>query len=294
MNHRGAIDYLELDGQGTPEKQHKHFDLAGKFRSRFYWLQWKWHLARGQGPILDHYKLAKGTTPVVINNFNRLKPLVKLIKWLEQLDQGVSIVIIDNLSTYPPLLSWYDQLSSPHIQVMYLGFNSGLWGIDYVVNQLPSDRHYIVTDADLIPYPDTPSDILHQMMLLLDQDEQINHVGVSIEINDIPASSPLCESVQHWEAQFWRKPYASKKQRQAPAFHAPVDTTFAMYRPTSKVNSVFKSLRMGRPYTLKHVDWYEHPEHLSDEYEYYLQHCRPIATWAQAWREVLQTGAEAD
>ncbi|MCJ7820714.1 MAG: hypothetical protein MUP53_05890 [Bacteroidales bacterium] len=44
--------------------------------------------------------------PIIINNFNRLESMKLLISALE--DRGyMNIYIIDNLSTYPPLLEFY-------------------------------------------------------------------------------------------------------------------------------------------------------------------------------------------
>ena len=46
--------------------------------------------------------------PIIINNFNRLTYLKDLIFFLEK-NGYVNIVVIDNASTYPPLLEYYKQ-----------------------------------------------------------------------------------------------------------------------------------------------------------------------------------------
>jgi len=52
--------------------------------------------------IIDYKRI-----PIIINNFNRLTYLKELIQSLEQ--RGYSnIYIIDNLSTYQPLLDYYE------------------------------------------------------------------------------------------------------------------------------------------------------------------------------------------
>ena len=48
-------------------------------------------------------------TPIIINNYNRLEYLKDLIAWLESAGMK-KIYIIDNLSTYPPLLEFYKKI----------------------------------------------------------------------------------------------------------------------------------------------------------------------------------------
>ena len=53
--------------------------------------------------------------PVIINNFNRLEYLKKLIESLE-IRGYRNIYIIDNLSTYPPLLQYYNTCKYQDLQ----------------------------------------------------------------------------------------------------------------------------------------------------------------------------------
>ena len=64
--------------------------------------------------------------PIIINNFNRLSSLLRLIDALTSCGY-TRIYILDNASTYPPLLSYYE--SCP-FEVIRLGRNLGfkaLW-----------------------------------------------------------------------------------------------------------------------------------------------------------------------
>ena len=63
-------------------------------------------------------------------------------------------------------------------------------------------------------------------------------------------------------------------------YEAKIDTTFAMYRKSSKVLLTEPALRTTRPYTLKHIDWYLDPENHTEEFKYYLRSCKSFATWA--------------
>ena len=52
------------------------------------------------------------SVPIVINNFNRVNTLITLIHGLEIRGYN-NIYIIDNNSTYPPLLEYYKDCSYP-------------------------------------------------------------------------------------------------------------------------------------------------------------------------------------
>ena len=222
---------------------------------------------------VNHQKIVPGSTLVILNNFNRLYSLKKLIAWLSTLKEHVSILIIDNLSSYPPLLAYYQRLMhAPNIQVIELGYNSGRKGIFHIVKGLQQQLDYfVVSDTDLIPYSNTPVDILSKMKDLLDRYPAYNHVGASLEINDLPNHSPLKNKVKQWEDQYWspQTPLLNNE-----VYSAPVDTTFAMYRKTSNVLELSPALRMDRPYTLQHLDWYIDPKNLPEEFRYYLKNCK--------------------
>lgn len=226
----------------------------------------------------DYAKLPKDAVPVLINNFNRLELLKKQIDWLLSLEDKVSIVIIDNLSTYPPLLDFYEKIDHPLVQVVYLNFNSWRKGAEYIgQNKLKDFKKYIITDSDLLPYPDTPKDLVSHLSLLMDKYPEYNHIGTSLEINDIPDKHPMKAMVINFESNYW-PPIAKELNNEV--YDAKIDSTFAMYRSHSKVLKTHPALRTKRPYTLKHIDWYLAPSDFSEEYIYYLKSCKSFATWA--------------
>jgi len=50
-------------------------------------------------------------TPIIINNFNRLSSTRNMYEFLQRRNFS-RIIILDNNSTYPPLLKWYDMLQT--------------------------------------------------------------------------------------------------------------------------------------------------------------------------------------
>jgi hypothetical protein len=238
--------------------------------------------------MVDPGRVEPNSIPVIINNFNRLDTLKTQVEWLLAIDGPKSIIILDNDSAYPPLLEYYRSFDFPNAQVVFLGYNSGLEGIEDVVRELKRFPKYVLTDPDLVPYASTPSDILVRMSELLDKYTDYSQVGASMEIDDIPESYPLRDEVRQWESRFW-PPRA--KQVGDGVYEAWVDTTFGMYRSTSDVTRIDPALRMDRPYTLKHVDWYMDPDNLSAEQEFYLRACGEVASWTT---KLLQHSRESE
>jgi hypothetical protein len=251
-------------------------------------LLWQLHLWRHPIP-LDRGKLVPGAVPVIINNFNRLEPLQSQVEWLCSLKERVSIVIVDNGSDYPPLLDYYASLDLPNVQVALLGFNAWRKGIAAVAKLLRDFDKFIVTDPDLLPYPSTPDDVVTHLSNLLDRYPAFNHVGLSLEINDLP-ENVLREKVLRHELQFWSP---AAQQLNGEVYVAAVDTTFAMYRRGADVQALSPALRTARPYTLRHIDWYVQPNKLTPEYLHYLRSVSPVATWAVEIRKVIGRRAQA-
>lgn len=226
---------------------------------------------------LDLSKLLPGSMPVLINNFNRLSPLKVQLQWLLSLPEKISIVIVDNHSDYAPLLDYYRKLDLPNAQVVQLGINSCLHGVSYISRQLKGFDKFIITDPDLHPYPDTPVDLVSHLSGLMDKYPGYNHIGPSLEINDLPPDSPLTEPVRRNELRFW-PPNTPRLNNEV--IVAQIDSTFAMYRRSSHVRKLGPALRTDRPYTLCHIDWYIIPVQCSEEYRMYLKTCNTFATWA--------------
>ena len=84
----------------------KHYRLyLLKNRLKHYYYRWnapkKW---------IQYDKITANSIPVIIINYNRCQTLMQMVEWLQNLNDKVSIIIVDNASTYPPLLEYYDCL----------------------------------------------------------------------------------------------------------------------------------------------------------------------------------------
>lgn len=237
---------------------------------------------------LDNKKLSPTSIPVVFVNFNRHTPLKQFLAWLMSLKHNLSFIILDNASTYQPLLKFYDEIETKNnIQVIRLPYNFGIRVTYHLSQLLSSFDYYIVSDPDLIPYGSTPTNIIDVMIQTLEDNPSYNHVGPSLEINDIPSNYSLRSKVLNQEKQFW-PPEAP--QLSPEAIIAKIDTTFALYRSQSSVLELEPAIRLNRPYTLKHVDWYHDCNRPFDrEYKYYVKQCSHFASWSHKYLSVMRS-----
>lgn len=210
--------------------------------------------------------------PIIINNFNRLEYLQRLIHSLEI--RGYSnIYIIDNNSTYPPLLDYYDLC--PY-QVFRLDQNVGFKAIwETGIYEKFKHNYYVYTDSDMEIDDDCPNDFMEYFVRVLRRYPTAQKVGFAIRINDLPESYTNKSKVIEWESQFWRC------EIEPGLYRASIDTTFALYRPYCKgeANEYQKVFRTGYPYLIRHLPWYNQIENV-DEETYYLNTIQTSTHWS--------------
>jgi len=208
--------------------------------------------------------------PVIINNFNRLEWLVKQINWLEKAGMK-NIYIIDNDSTYPPLLSYYAK--TKHI-VLKLSENFGHESLWKTHLQLWfCFDYYVYTDPDIIPVDDCPFNTIEYFFELLQKYPTIKKVGFGLKIDDLPDYYVHKQKVIQWEEQFW------KKQISEGLFEADIDTTFALYKPNTNNQCWGETLRTSFPYIARHMPWYNNSTIDSEEEDFYKKHASSISSW---------------
>lgn len=207
--------------------------------------------------------------PVFINARDRVTCLSQLVTWLENAGHE-RIVIVDNDSTYEPLLDYYK--NCPH-QVVKLGANLGhlaVWRAG-LIEQIGYNGSYVVTDPDVVPDEMCPYDAVERFYELL-QRYGVDKAGFGLRVDNLPDSYKFKQSVIKWESQFW------ENQLDEGVYHADTDTTFALYRPGAPVGT-YSAVRTGFPYVAQHTTWYQDSENLSPEDVYYRDHATAISTW---------------
>ncbi len=202
--------------------------------------------------------------PIVINNFENLHTLKPMVDHLTRKGYA-NIIVLDNRSTYPPLLEYY--ATSP-CTVVRLARNYGHLALYLCgeLNHVLEGGWYVYTDPDL-DVRTLPSDFVHVFANMhrehgLSADTKI---GCALRIDDIPTSYQYARSVRAWEAQFWNAPVPGAA---APMFRANIDTTLALYPPGYRRHGM-KACRVAGPYTMRHLPWYYDLKQLPENEIYY-------------------------
>ena len=204
--------------------------------------------------------------PIFINARDRLAVMKKMIDWL--LDAGYrKIFILDNDSTYPPLLEYYRALESDRrVKIIRLGKNFGykaLW-LSNVLEQLKISTPYVYTDPDLMPVEDCPKDFVRRLMKLLDGNHELRKVGLGLVWEDITFFNR--EYIQRIESNYYDGTCIADG-----VYYTQLDTTFALYS-NARNYSLQLSLRTTGDLRAYHLPWYFDYDNLPDDEKYYMAH----------------------
>lgn len=229
--------------------------------------------------ILQHNVLGKQhltnieiyNIPIIINNFNRLECLIQITdKYVACGYQN--IVIIDNASTYPPLLEYYAHCPyKVHRLKKNMEFPA-LW-VSGLYDQFYKDNYYVYTDPDILPDDQCPPDFIHHFYKLLSKHPELDKAGFSLRIDNLPDHYHLKAAVLEIESPYWQK------KKSNAYYSAPIDTTFALYRPGIKGTVDINSGRSLPPYVALHLPWYSDSNHPTEETIYYRNHALYSKNW---------------
>ena len=211
-------------------------------------------------------KAGINSIPIFIISYNRLEYLDKMINRLEQMGKK-NIVIIDNASTYAPLLEYYKKISYKVIRLKENGGHMVFWNNS--VFEKYRRRFYIVSDPDIVPIDECPEDFIEYFFKYLEKYPFVRKVGFSLKIDDIPEKSIFRDELLKWEKKY-NKPLVEKGK----LYYADIDTTFALYVPDQLVYSqpFCRAFRTSYPYQARHLPWYKTSDMITDEDVFYSQH----------------------
>jgi hypothetical protein len=203
---------------------------------------------------------------VVVNNRNRLTTTRNMVEHLLRLNPRQEIVILDNASTYPPLMEWYQSVNEnperwPTLQIRLLP-NLGHLAFWNSNMQGEVGEYFVYSDSDIELDPEMPHNWALQMINLIEKYE-INKVGLSIRIDDIPDHYPHKSQVLRDQAGCW------KEEAEPNVFWGDTDTTFCLIRNVG--GNPYRSLRVARKgFKSRHTPFYLDFEDLSPEELYVL------------------------
>ena len=218
------------------------------------------------------------TIPIYIISHNRKSYLSQLIDRLETVED-IDIIIIDNGSTYEPLIEYYKTI--PH-EIIYLE-NLGHFS-PWIANVVPDKSFYAVTDCDVMPCSYAPNDFPKFMTDVLKSNSELLKVGFSLRIDNLPDHYQFKKNVIDWENQYYND--LLEVRDGVPLYRAPIDTTFAFYNIGKRHDGyndahLYSSIRTGHPYSAVHLPWYSDTSAPSEEEIFYLQNGnRDIISWS--------------
>ena len=209
--------------------------------------------------------------------FNRLTPAKAMAEYMS--DTGCEVILIDNNSTYPPLLEWYK--TCPYkVHRLYKNYKAfDFWKYNRL-KHYPC-KNYIVTDPDL-QINHIPEDYIEILFKGLNANPTVGKAGFSLEINDLP-DNPITKKVIEWEKRMW-----DSATDENGFYKSDVATTFALYDRDRVVENLYSGIRSPRPYTAKHLDWYYTEETIKNDPEalFYLN-TTAHKGWLYEWKGIL-------
>jgi hypothetical protein len=200
--------------------------------------------------------------PVFITCRDRLEPLLGLLHYLERAGWE-DVYLLDNASTYPPLLEYYER--TPH-RLIRFEHNFGhqvFWRMNMFERENVTGK-FVVTDCDIVPIEECPLDAIDYFAEVLDFYHDIFKVGFGFKLDDIPDTYKFKHEMIPWEARFQRWPLGPR------LYKATLGTHFCVYRPNSGFARA-PSIRTGYPYMARHTSWYVNSGDLTDEDAFYRE-----------------------
>ena len=204
---------------------------------------------------------------LIIPNFNQLVYLKNLINQWQSYHPDYDIYVIDNGSTYEPLLDYYNSGIKAYIvrykQNDFVG-NLRSW-ID-----TNKPEWYVISDPDISIHPATPPNFLDYFKQAIEQG--YHRAGFDLIYDDIPDWNPKKQWIQGDQKELHGDKVLVGDYV---GYRAPIDTTFALY---TSHNSGWQAPMSGkdwgncvRLFNAYHLPFYEHKDYLNEERKYYYQ-----------------------
>ncbi len=219
--------------------------------------------------------LIKKNVPAVIIGYNLVSYIRNMVNQLKKYTSD--IIVIDNNSTFPPLLDYYhDEFNYTLIK---MNDNYGYRIYEHEAIQKLLGDIYILTDPDLQFNDNLPDNFISDFIDISNYFES-GRVGFALSID----SDDMRTDVYHegytiidWEIKFWQERLNYPPCQHMELYSAPVDTTFCL------INKKFcneRPIRVAGDYTCLHLPWYKnHRAFLQPgEYESYLHN-----NWSTNW-----------
>jgi hypothetical protein len=198
--------------------------------------------------------------PIVINNRNRLTTTKKMVEKLFEINENEHIIIIDNASTYQPLLDWYEQIKEK-VDIRFVN-NYGHLALWEMGLHKELGDYFVYTDSDIELNDNFPLDWKEIMLNTLRKYNE-RKIALAIRIEDIPDHYKYKNQVKRNEGRWWLEEVEQN------VYKADTDTTFFLIK--NFADNCYQSLRLAREDLIcRHKTWYFDLDNLDTEEIYYL------------------------
>ena len=210
--------------------------------------------------------------PIFIISFNNLTYVKSMVEQLKK--YTTSIYIVDNCSTYPPLLEFLD---STDVKVIRMPQNYGHTVVyRNEIRKIGGDK-YFITDPDLLLNPNLPQDFMETLNKISEK-YQAYKVGFALDITKDIRDDVLLYgyyTIKQWESQMWRYPINDSEFPNL--WKTGIDTTFCLVNHTYPKDIY---IRVAGNFTAVHRPWltYWKSEFQPGELEFYKTHTK-YSSW---------------
>ena len=202
--------------------------------------------------------------PIFINSRDRVGCLRALVGRL--LSMGYrNLIVLDNGSTYAPLLSYYAEAERQGVRVLRLP-NLGhraLWASG-ALDTLGVTGAYAYTDSDVVPKEACPADFVRRLLCVLRDFPYLIKAGTALAYADVTFYDRA--KIRAIEERLYTVPLAKD------CYFADVDTTFAVYPGRVRYYVRGPAARLAGACTVRHLPWYYDYANLPADEAYYLAH----------------------
>lgn len=212
------------------------------------------------------------TIPIVVINYNSLTFMKRFLSQIMGLTDH--IIIMDNCSTYPPLLEYYGFLESDEetkSKVTVHRFNENFGHNVYSIKAELLPDEYFLSDPDLELPGLSRGDL--EMFLKVSETFGAGKVGCALDIEDHHLFIPGAyrDLFMNFERGYYTSPIPNEMGLEL--YDAPIDTTFCFVNRKASVAT--KHIRLGGRYRARHLPWYQHylrDNIPMDELQYWCSH----------------------
>ena len=191
----------------------------------------------------------KPTIPAFIIAYNQVTYVKQMVKQLEKMTTDISI--IDNMSSFGPLLDYYDDEFEYTLLRQKINYGHKVYLKPHIQSLM--GNVFVLTDPDLAFNDKLPADAIAQMLKTM-LAMNLSIIGFALEIDHPDIRTDLRYykmTIQEWEQQFWKKHIPHPHLE---LYDAEIETTFCIVNRTS--TSKLK-VRVAGDFTCKHLPWYK-------------------------------------